>query len=501
MDPIIIGIIALLVGGVGVYGYQNVIVPRLAKSQKTKGKEEKDEKSESTDAREIILDAKNEALKIKREAEEETRKVRSEVMQLEARIAAKEESLDKRISEAERKESGIRVKDEELEKMRTELAAKLEKTAGITREEAKKLILDATESKLKDEVSRRIKEAEDQIKKEADEKAKNILVDAMRAGATDYVPEYTTSIVRLPDEDMKGRIIGREGRNIKAFENATGVDVDLDDSPGTIRLSCFDGERREIAKIALEKLMADGRIQPTRIEEVVEQLRKDFVKIRREEGEKLCSMAGVHNLPNELVETLGRFKWRYSYGQSLFLHTLEETKIAMAIARMVGADVNTVRLGCLFHDIGKVFTGEQEGSHVQLGVDYLKKFNIDQKIINCVGEHHEDKPFSSVESIIVYIADAISGSRPGARHEEVEDYIKRVTEIENVASSFKGVDKSFAISAGREVRVIVYPEQVDDATLTILANNIAEKIHDTLTYPGTVKVTVMRETRAESVAK
>ena len=499
MDPISIAVIAiLLAGGAGYFGYQKFV----AKSQKNKKPIEKiGEVSESADSREIILDAKNEALKIKREAEVESSKVRSEVLQLEARLAAKEENLDKKLGDLENKEEGLKSKEADLEKTRTELATKLEKVASITREEAKKLIIDATESKLKDEVSRRIREAEEQIKREADEKAKGILVDAMRAGATDYVPEYTTSIVRLPDDDMKGRIIGREGRNIKAFEMATGVDVDLDDTPGTIRLSCFDGERREVAKIALERLMADGRIQPTRIEEVVDRVQKDFEKIRREEGEKLCSMAGVHNLPGELVDTLGRFKWRYSYGQSLFLHTLEETKIAVALAKTVGADANIVRLGCLFHDIGKVFTGEQEGSHVELGVEYLKKFNIDQRVVNAVAEHHEDKPFSSVESIIVYIADAISGSRPGARHEEVQDYIKRITELENVASSFKGVDKSFAIAAGREVRVIVYPEQMGDNDLTILANDIATKIHDTLTYPGTVKVTVMRETRAESLAK
>ncbi len=491
-------IVALLVGGAGAYTYQNVIQPRLSKGKPTK---EKEGKEEPDNARELLIEAKDQALKIKREAEEEASKVRSEVLQLEARLAAKEENFDKKLSEIDEKETSFKNKEADLEKTRSELAAKLEKVASITREEAKKLIIDATESKLKDEVSRRIREAEEKIKKEADEKAKNILVDAMRAGATDYVPEYTTSIVRLPDEDMKGRIIGREGRNIKAFEMATGVDVDLDDTPGTIRLSCFDGERREVAKIALERLMVDGRIQPTRIEEVVERVKKDFEKIRREEGEKLCNLAGVHNLPTELVDTLGRFKWRYSYGQSLFLHTLEETKIAVALAKTVGADANIVRMGCLFHDIGKVFTGEQEGSHVDLGVDYLKKFNINPKVVNAVAEHHEDKPFSSVESIIVYIADAISGSRPGARHEEVQDYIKRVTELENVASSFKGVDKSFAIAAGREVRVIVYPEQIDDAELTILASNISQKIHDTLTYPGTVKVTVMRETRAESVAK
>lgn len=498
MDPILIAIIALVGGGAGVYAYQNVIAPKLNKSKKEKTKESSEE---PVDAREIIIEAKNEALKIKREAEDEVRKVRSEVLQLEARVAAKEENIDKKLETLDGKEKDLEKKDTDLEKSKTELAAKLEKTAGITREEAKKLILEATESHLKEETSRRIREAEEHIKKEADDKAKQILVDAMRVGATDYVAEYTTSLVRFQDEDMKGRIIGREGRNIRALEMATGVDFDLDDTPGAIRLSCFDGERREIAKVALERLMSDGRIQPTRIEEVVDRVQKDFEKIRREEGEKLCAAVGVHNLPNEIVETLGRFKWRFSYGQNLWLHTLEETKIGMAVARMVGADANLVRLGCLFHDIGKVFTGEQEGTHVQLGVDYLKKFNIDPKVIACVAEHHEDKPFSQVESVIVWIADAISGSRPGARREAVEEYIKRVTEIENVASSFRGVDKSFAIAAGREVRVIVYPEQISDADMTKLAHDIADKIHDSITYPGQVRVTVMRETRAESIAK
>lgn len=489
MDPtILIAVTSLAVGGAAVYFYQN-------NPRNKKGKAEKEVPSE------IVLQAKEEALKIKKEAEDEARKIRSEVLGLESRLAVKEETIEKKLSDIEKKDEAAKEKIEEIEKAKAELGTKLEKAAGVTREEAKKLILDATESHLKEEIARRIKEAEDQIKREADEKAKGILIDAMKAGATDYVAEYTTSTVKLSDEDMKGRIIGREGRNIKTFEIATGVDVDLDDTPGSIRLSSFDGERREIARVSLERLMADGRIQPTRIEEVVEQVRKNFEKIRREEGEKLLNAVGVHNLPPEIVETLGRFKWRFSYGQNLMLHTIEETKIGMAIARMVGADVNVVRLGCLFHDIGKVFTGEQEGTHVQLGVDYLKKFNVDPKVIACVAEHHEDKPFSQVESVIVWIADAISGSRPGARHESVEDYIKRVTEIENVASSFQGVDRSFAIAAGREVRVIVFPEHIDDASMTKLAHDIADKIHDSVTYPGQVKVTVMRETRAEAVAK
>ena len=495
MNPILVAAASLVVGVILALTYQNYL--------KTKGLTKKDtptKKDTDTHAKEIILEARDEAFRIKKQAEEEVRKVRSETMALEAKLAGREEAFAKKISDIERTEASYAQKEKELEETKGELVTKLEKVAGITRDEAKKLILEATEGHLKEEIAKKIKEAEEQVKKEADEKAKNILVDAMRHGATDHVAEYTTTTIKLPDEDMKGRIIGKEGRNIKAFEAATGVDVDLDD-PGLIRLSSFDGERREIAKVALEKLMADGRIQPSRIEEIVARVQKDFEKTRREEGEKLAREVGIHNLPLEIVEALGRFKWRFSYGQSLWLHTLEETKIGMAIAREIGADVNIVRLGCLFHDIGKVFTPEQEGTHMQVGVDFLKKFKFDPKVLAAVEEHHEDKPFSGVESVIVWIADAISGSRPGARHESVEDYTRRLKDVENIASSFQGVDRSFAISAGREVRVIVFPEQIDDASAIKLASDIAKKIEKSVTYPGQVKVTVLRETRAEAVAK
>lgn len=495
MDPVLMAVGALVVGAVVGFAYQNFAKSRTPQKSGKKESLESDSKS-----RELIIEAKDEAYSIKREAEEEARKTREEVIKLEARLASKEESIDGKLTDIEKKEKSLEQKSEDVEKVRSELVTKLEKVAGVTRDEAKKLIVDATESHLKEEVSRKIREAEEHIKKESSDKAKHILIDAMQHGATDYVAEYTTSTVKLPDDDMKGRIIGKEGRNIKSFETVTGVDVDLDD-PGIARLSSFDGERREVAKIALERLMADGRIQPTRIEEIVEKTRKEFETIRREEGEKLANEVGAPNLPLEILETLGRFKWRFSYGQNLWLHTVEETKIGMAIAREVGADVNIVRLGCLFHDIGKVFTPEQEGTHVQVGVDFLKKFQFDEKVLAAVEEHHEDKPFSGVESIIVWIADAISGSRPGARHEVVEDYIKRVTQIENVASSFRGVEKSFAISAGREVRVIVIPEQISDADLTKLAHDVADKIHDSVTYPGQVRIQVVRETRAESIAK
>ena len=495
MDPILVAVGALAVGVVLGFAYQNFVKSKLPEKSSKKESTESDSKS-----REIIIEAKDEAYKIKREAEEEARTTREEVIKLEARLASKEESMDSKLTEIEKKEKSLEERAEEMEKERAELVTKLEKVAGVTREEAKKLIVDATESHLKDEIARKIRESEDQIKKESADKAKHILVDAMQHGATDYVAEYTTSTMKLPDDDMKGRIIGKEGRNIKAFEIATGVDVDLED-PGIARLSSFDGERREVAKVSLERLMADGRIQPTRIEEIVEKVQTEFERIRREEGEKLANEVGAPNLPLEILETLGRFKWRFSYGQNLWLHTVEETKIGMALAREVGADVDVVRLGCLFHDIGKVFTPEQEGTHVQVGADFLRKFKFDERVLAAVEEHHEDKPFSGVESVIVWIADAISGSRPGARHESIEDYIKRVTEIENVASSFRGVEKSFAIAAGREVRVIVIPEQISDADLTKLAHDVADKIHDSLTYPGQVRVQVIRETRAESIAK
>src|SRR3990167_1503593 len=496
MDPILIAAISVVTGIAVASAYQSYLKKKTPAEKESPTKTEKFEPK----AHEIILEAKDEAFRIKREAEEEGRKIRAESLSLEAKLAAREENLERKLTDIEKKSAAFTDKETELEKIKSELVTKLEKVAGVTRDEAKKLILEATEGHLKEEVAKKIREAEEQIKKAADEKAKHILVEAMRHGATDYVAEYTTTTIKLPDEEMKGRIIGKEGRNIKSFEAATGVDVDLDD-PGLIRLSSFDGERREIAKASLEKLMVDGRIQPSRIDEIVDRVTKDFEKIRREEGEKLANEVGIHNLPLEVVDTLGRFKWRFSYGQNLWLHTLEETKIGVAIARELGADVNIVRLGCLFHDIGKVFTPEQEGTHVQIGADFLKKFNFDPKVLASVEEHHEDKPFSGVESVIVWIADAISGSRPGARHESVEDYIRRLKDIENIATSFQGVEKSFAISAGREVRVIVIPEQIDDAAATKLAHDVADKIEKSVTYPGQVKVVVVRETRAEAIAK
>ncbi len=460
----------------------------------------------STQAREIILEAKDEALKIKHQAEEEARRVRQEVLQLEQRLQQKEETIDQKLAVLAAKEQAlVREQEEvggkrsELETLKTTYVTKLEGAASLTREEARTVILEAVEQRLNDEMAKRIRQAEEEAKATADRRAREILIEAMYHGATDYVPEYTTTTVRLADDEIKGRIIGREGRNIRAFEMATGVDVDIDDTPGEIRLSSFDSVRREIAKRSLEKLIVDGRIQPTRIEELVAKTKSEVEKIMHEEGERLCHGLGVYNLPGEIVDLLGRFKYRFSYGQNMIVHTLEETKIGVALAQEAGADVNVVRLGCLLHDIGKILT-DDEGTHVEKGVALLKRHKFPQSVVACVAEHHEDVPFSTLESRLVYIADAISGSRPGARHEPVEEYIKRLSDLESIATSFKEVEKAFAIKAGREVRVLFKPKETDDATMTVLVEKIAEKIEKELKYPGAIKVIGIREFRTEAKA-
>lgn len=415
----------------------------------------------------------------------------------EAELAKKEGILEERERQILEKQKLVDEKLDQLEKIRKDLVLKLEKSSKMSIDEAKKNLLEQLEKDLAVEISKRIVEAEEEIKVQAVEKSKEILAEAMQHGFTDYISEFTTSRVNLPDEEVKGRIIGKEGRNIRTFEQATGVDVIMDDEiPNSLILSSFDSVRREIARVSLQRLLEDGRIQPQRIEEIVEKTRNDFEKIMLEEGEKLCKDAGVFNLPAELITILGRFKYRFSFGQNLIQHTLEETRIGVALAKSIGADANVVRLGCLLHDVGKVVTEGDEGTHVDKGVALAKKFNMPEKVVNCIAEHHEDKPFSSIESILVYIADAISGGRPGARHENVEDYIKRMGDLEKIAVSFEGVEKSFALQAGREVRVIVIPEKISDDELPKLVHDIAERISKEVMVPGAVKVTAIRETRA-----
>jgi ribonuclease Y len=456
---------------------------------------------------ELVLEAKNEALRVKNETDEYVRTKKSEISEESANLSARktlltshEEEYKKKQESLETLKSQLEVKIKNFDELIHAEQEKLEKISKLTVEEAKKRLLETVDRDLKDEYGKRIRTYEEDFKKKSDEKAKEILIDAMRQGATDYVVEHTSSRIKLPDDELKGRIIGKEGRNIKTFEELTGVEVDLDSSPGDLLISCFDPVRREVAKLSMEKLIADGRIQPAKIEEIVEKTKTEMEQLIYKEGADLCHKLGIYNIPKEIIQTLGRYRYRFSYGQNMIEHVMEVVKIGASIANEVKADVELVKLGCLFHDIGKVIM-DREGSHVEIGVDYLKKFKINEKVVNCVAEHHEDKPFSSLESAIVALADHVSGARPGSRTEDYENYVKRMRNLEEAATSFDGVDYAFALSAGREVRVYVKPNQVDDYSTSFLAREIAKKIELEQTYPGVVKIVVIRETRQQATAK
>lgn len=397
------------------------------------------------------------------------------------------EDLRKQRETLEKKEKSLKEREEEL-------VSRLSKTSGMTKDEAQKILLEEVQKELTAEIAKKVRNAEERIKEEAHEKAKEILADAMKHGATSYTAEYTVSTVTAPNEDVKGRIIGAGGRNIRAFEKETGVEIEIDES-NEIRLSSFDAIRREVARRSLERLIQDARIQPSRIEEVVKQVKGEIEDVLLEEGKRIAQECEVYNLPAELIKLIGRYKFRTSYGQNLGLHTIEETKMGIAIANELGANVDIVRLGCLLHDIGKIVTDE-EGTHVEIGVNTLKRFALPKEIVACVAEHHEDKPFSSIESVIVWTADAISGSRPGARYEPHEEYIKRMGKIEEIVALFPGVESAMAFQAGRDVRVVVNPEEVDDDAVTVLAHDIAKRLEKEAEYAGQIKVTVIREVRA-----
>lgn len=409
-----------------------------------------------------------------------------DLITLEKKLLERQERLDA-------KSEDLELEKEELTKKRQEYLKKLESVSGFTREEAKKQLLAETERDAASMMAKIIKDKEEEAKRSADTKAQEILLDSLNHGALKFVPEYTVSIVKVADEEMKGRIIGKEGRNIRAFEQSTGVDVDLDEE-GIIRLSSFDQVRREVARRSLEKLLKDTRVQPFRIEEVVKQTRDELEKIMFQEGEKLANEVGVFSLPTDLYPILGRMKFRTSFGQNLLVHTLEGTKMGVHIAQEIGANVDVVRVGYLFHDVGKVLEGD--GSHVKLGVELLKKYNFPEQIVNAVAEHHEDKPFSSVESVVVHIADAISASRPGARYEDLEKYGQRLTEMEQIAKNYEGVEDAYAFEAGRELRVIINPGKLDDAQTVLLSRKIQEEVSKALAVPGEVKVTAIREFRS-----
>ena len=458
-------------------------------------------------AKEIIIEAKDEALKIKTQAEKDASNVRGEVTGLEKDLAVKKAQVEVKSKELEERADSLRKakvlieqKQEDVANLYKEQKDNLERVASMTKQEAREELLKKVDKDLAEEKAKRIREMQDDVKKNVEKEAKELLISAMRHGATDYVVEYTTSKVKLPDDEIKGRIIGKEGRNIKRFEELTGVELDLDSSPGDAIISCLDPIRREIARVSLERLIKDGRIQPGRIEDIIEQTGKEVDQIMYKAGEDLCHKVGVYNIHTDLIRMLGKFKYRFSYGQNMIEHTLEETKMGIAIAHELKVDVDVVRLGCLFHDIGKV-VDDTEGSHVQLGVDLLTKYGVDDRVINCVAEHHEDRPFSSIESALVNLVDHVSGARPGARGEDYESYVKRMSALEDAAKGFDGVDRVYAISAGREVRVFVKPDAVDDASTEFLAKEIARKIELEQTYPGVVKVTVIRETRVSETAK
>lgn len=465
-------------------------------------------------AREIVLKANEDAVKVRQQAEVDARKITAEAVTAEKELnrarsqfgqEKAEITKERQAVEAEKKDLTLQKQNvenikKELEERREALLTKLEHIASLSKDQAKEIIMKGVEDKVKEDIVKRYSAGEEELKAKLTDKAKEMLVDSMRFGAVDYTAEYTLSVVQLPSEEYKGRIIGKDGRNIRAFELATGIDVDLDEE-GVIKLSSFDSIRREIAKISLEKLIKDGRIQPARIEEIVHKTRIEVEKEMMKAGEELCHKCGVFNLPIDLVKLLGRFKYRFSYGQNMILHTLEETRIGTALAHELKCDVNTVKLGCLFHDIGKVIS-DKEGNHIQLGVDLLTKYRFPKAVIDCVAAHHEDIPFPSTEAVVVYIADAVSGSRPGARHEDIQQYIQRISTIENIAKTKKGVKEAYALQAGRELRVIVRPDEVSDADSTILANAIKDDLEKQFeVFPGQITVTVIRESRTQATTK
>ena len=458
--------------------------------------------------KDILLTAKEGAIQIRAQAEEEGKTRRDEVLKLEQRVANREENLDRKLDALERRETAYAEKEQVLESTRAEVTelrnaklAEIERVSGMTTAEAKALLLQDLESEIREEANRIVRVLEAEAKEEADRRSRSILATTMQRLMNDVVTETTVSVVPIPSDDMKGRIIGREGRNIRALESATGVDLIIDDTPDAVTLSAFDPVRREIARVALTKLVLDGRIHPTRIEEVVEKAKAEVEAGIKIAGEQAAIEAGCPGLHPEILKTLGRLKYRTSYGQNQMKHAVEASFIAAMMAEELGADVNTCRRGALLHDLGKAIDHEVEGTHAMLGGELARRYNVAPAIVHCIEAHHEEIEVESTEAVIVMIADAISGSRPGARRESLEFYIKRLEALESIANSFKGVEKSFAIQAGREIRIIVKPEEIDDLDSMRLARDVSKKIEESLEYPGQIKVTVVRETRASEYAR
>ncbi len=507
---VIVAVVCLAVGALCGFLLRKKIAEAAIKSAEDEAKRILDEaqKAAETKKKETLIEAKEEILRNKNEAEREIKDRRIEVARLEKRAQQKEEALDKKIESCERKEESFNQKFKEyeskiaqVEEVKQQQLDKLEEISGFTAETAKEYLLSQIESEARHEAAMKVSEIEQQCKEEADEKARNIVALAIQRCASDQVAETTVSTVDLPNDEMKGRIIGREGRNIRAIETLTGVDLIIDDTPEAITISCFDPVRREIARLALERLIADGRIHPAHIEETVEKCRKEVDTIIKQSGEQATFETGIHGLNPELVKLLGRLRYRTSYGQNVLIHSIEVSHIAGMMAEELGVDPMLAKRAGLLHDIGKAMTHDVEGSHVQIGVDICKKYHESKDVIHAIEAHHGDVEPQTVVAMLVQAADAVSAARPGARRENLESYIKRLQKLEEIAKDFDGVDKCYAIQAGREIRIMVKPEEVNEDQMVFLARDIVKRIESELEYPGQIKVNLIRESRCVEYAK